>query len=124
MYRLTRRLKFDAAHLIPNHPGKCARLHGHTYFVDVELAGPDLDELGILVDFGTIKDVCEPLLPDHQYLNDVLPHVPSTAEGLSKYFFTVFREKLPLLTAVTVHEGPNSWCRFEGPPAASGVASA
>jgi 6-pyruvoyltetrahydropterin/6-carboxytetrahydropterin synthase len=116
MYRLTRRLKFDAAHVIPGHSGKCARLHGHTYYVDVELLGDTLDDLGILVDFGTVKEVVEPLLPDHQYLNEVLPAgVPTTAEGLSKYFYEQFRAKLPQLVAVTVHEGPNSWCRFEGP---------
>src|SRR5690606_20696723 len=97
------------------HPGKCSRLHGHTYFVDVEVAGESLDEIGILVDFGTIKAICEPLLPDHQVINEVLPHVPSTAEGLSKYFYTEFRARIPQVVAVTVHEGPNSWCRFEGP---------
>lgn len=117
MYRVTRRLKFDAAHVIPNHPGQCSRLHGHTYFVDVEVTGDSLDELGILVDFGTIKEVCEPLLPDHQFINEVLPDVPSTAEGLSKHFFEQFQAQIPQITAVTVHEGPNSWCRFEGPRA-------
>src|SRR5690348_9471038 len=117
MFRLTRRLKFDAAHRIPGHPGKCDRLHGHTYFVDIELTGDQLDNLGILEDFGTVKSVCKPLLPDHQYLNDVLPaDVPTTAEGLSRYFFHLFRPHLPQLTAVTVHEGRDAWCRYEETP--------
>jgi 6-pyruvoyltetrahydropterin/6-carboxytetrahydropterin synthase len=112
MYRLTKRLKFEAAHRIPGHPGKCDRLHGHTYFVDVEVAGSDLDALGILVDFNALKAL-EALLPDHTYLNEELPGVQSTAEGLSRHFFQVFRDRIPQVVAVTVHEGPNSWCRFE-----------
>ena len=112
MFKLTKRLKFDAAHRIPHHPGKCDRLHGHTYYVDVEVGGNDLDELGILIDFGTLKEL-ERLLPDHTYLNESLPGVQTTAEGLSRHFFKEFKAVVPAVLAVTVHEGPNSWCRFE-----------
>lgn len=113
MYKLTKRLKFEAAHRIPGHPGKCDRLHGHTYLVDIEVKGTQLDELGILIDFGVMKEL-EKFLPDHTYLNESLPtDVKTTAEGLSKYFFTCFKARLPEVCAVTVHEGPNSWCRFE-----------
>lgn len=113
MFRVTRRLKFDAAHRISGHPGKCDRLHGHTYLVDVEVMGDRLDHLGILVDFGTIKEVGEGILPDHQYLNEVLPDVPSSAEGLSRYLYERFKSQIPQVVAVTVHEGPDSWCRYE-----------
>lgn len=116
MFRVTRRLKFDAAHRIPGHPGKCDRLHGHTYFVDVEVQGDQLDQLGILVDFGIIKEAGDRLLPDHQYLNEFLPHVPPTAEGLSRYLFERFKAEIPQVVAVTVHEGPHSWCRYEQTP--------
>lgn len=113
MYKLTKRLKFEAAHRIPGHPGKCDRLHGHTYLVDVEVKGTDLDALGILVDFGAMKEL-ESLLPDHTYLNESLPEsVYTTAEGLSQHFYRLFKEQIPQVSAVTVHEGPNSWCRFE-----------
>jgi len=112
MYRLTKRLKFEAAHRIPGHPGKCDRLHGHTYFVDVEVKGTDLDALGILIDFNHLKEL-EALLPDHTYLNETLPGIQTTAEGLSRHFYQVFKARVPEVAAVTVHEGPNSWCRFE-----------
>lgn len=116
MYRLTKRLKFEAAHRIPGHPGKCDRLHGHTYLVDVEVVGEDLDDLGILVDFGHLKEL-EGQLPDHTFLNEVLPSgVPTTAEGLARHFYLEFRRQVPQISAVTVHEGPNSWCRFEEVP--------
>lgn len=112
MYKLTKRLKFEAAHRIVGHPGKCDRLHGHTYYVDVEVRGTDLDELGILIDFNVLKDL-ERLLPDHTYLNESLPDICSTAEGLSQHFYRQFKEIVPAVCAVTIHEGPNSWCRFE-----------
>ncbi len=113
MYKLTKRLKFEAAHRIPGHPGKCHNLHGHTYLVDVEVAGASLDELGILIDFNRLKEL-EKLLPDHTYLNESLPEgTATTAEGLSAYFFRRFKGEIPQLVSVTVHEGPNSWCRFE-----------
>lgn len=112
MYRLTKRLKFEAAHFIPDYPGKCARMHGHTYMVDVEVSGEDLDALGILLDFGQLKQL-EELLPDHSVLNESLPGIRSTAEGLARHFYQQFKARLPMVTAVTLHEGPNSWCRFE-----------
>ena len=28
---------FEAAHWLPHHPGKCWKLHGHTWTVEVEL---------------------------------------------------------------------------------------
>ncbi|HEY9765856.1 MAG TPA: 6-carboxytetrahydropterin synthase [Chroococcales cyanobacterium] len=118
MYRLTKRLQFEAAHRIPDYPGKCRNLHGHTYFVDVEVCGEDLDRLGILLDFNEIAKLKE-ILPDHSLLNESLPEgVNTTTEGLSRYLFGCFREALRevpriSLSAVTVHEGPNSWCRFE-----------
>lgn len=112
MFRLTKRLAFEAAHHIPDYPGKCARMHGHSYLVDVEVQGEDLDALGILIDFNHLKALKE-LLPDHTVLNDSLPGVPSTAEGLSRHFYQAFKSRIPAISAVTVHEGPNSWCRFE-----------
>ncbi len=49
----------DAAHRVVGHQGKCARLHGHTYRFEVWLRGYDLDELGMLIDFGYVKDVLD-----------------------------------------------------------------
>ena len=47
--------KFDSAHRLYRYEGKCANLHGHTYVAEVELTGNQINELGILVDFGDIK---------------------------------------------------------------------
>ncbi len=69
---VVKRFVFDAAHRIPKHPGKCKNLHGHTYFLDVGVSG-DVDEAGMIFDFGDLKSVISPLIEkfDHAYLNDI-----------------------------------------------------
>lgn len=53
---VTRQFRFEAAHRLLGHKGKCARLHGHSYVATVVLSGRGLDEHGMLVDFGDMKD--------------------------------------------------------------------
>lgn len=54
---ITKQLGFDAAHRLLNHEGKCRNLHGHRYELALTVAGPKLDEVGRVVDFGVIKSV-------------------------------------------------------------------
>jgi len=46
---------FASAHILPG-MGKCERLHGHNYYVTVELCGT-ADEKGAIIDFNTINPV-------------------------------------------------------------------
>jgi len=91
MYDLMIRGHFDAAHALHGYPGECCKLHGHTWDIEVVVRGHELDEVGIVYDFKTLKDdlaaVLEPL--DHAYLNDVPPFdaVNPTAENLSRHLF-------------------------------------
>lgn len=100
---VTRSFTFDAAHVLPWHPGKCSRLHGHTYRVDVSITGP-VDRHGIVVDFGDIKTavaaVIDPL--DHTLLNDVLDN--PTAERLALHILAALRESSLPAAAVRVWE--------------------
>lgn len=70
----------DASHVIPGHPGKCARLHGHTYRFEVWISGPVSGPDGMLVDFYEIKRQIDEW--DHRHLNDIVDFVP-TAELLA-----------------------------------------
>lgn len=88
---VTRAFTFDAAHVLPWHPGKCSRLHGHTYRLEVSITGP-LDSSGVVVDFGDIKKavataVMEPL--DHTLLNDTVEN--PTAERLALHILEQLR---------------------------------
>ena len=83
MYTLIVHASFEAAHDIPGHKGKCARLHGHSYKVEAEFSGTELDSIGMLCDFTDLKAVLNEFLPDHTYLNDIMPF-STTAENVSR----------------------------------------
>jgi 6-pyruvoyltetrahydropterin/6-carboxytetrahydropterin synthase len=55
MYRVTRELEFCYGHRLLGHPGKCAHLHGHNARVVLTLAASDLDALGMVADFQSIR---------------------------------------------------------------------
>jgi len=70
----------DSSHVIPDHPGKCARMHGHTYRFQVWVSGPVDEASGMLVDFFDLKQAIDAW--DHRHLNDEVDFVP-TAELLA-----------------------------------------
>jgi 6-pyruvoyltetrahydropterin/6-carboxytetrahydropterin synthase len=81
--RIRKQFTFEAAHVLPHHDGKCSRLHGHSYRLDVSLEG-DLQTTGpaqgMVVDFDALSGivrggVIEEL--DHRSLNDVIENPTS-----------------------------------------------
>ncbi|MDI4647140.1 6-carboxytetrahydropterin synthase QueD [Cohnella hashimotonis] len=69
-YELNKDLQLAAAHFVPAEAaGKCSQVHGHTYFVNVTVAGDMLDETGFLVNFSDIKTLIHARF-DHTLLND------------------------------------------------------
>lgn len=118
MYTLKVEGAFEAAHRVVNYPGKCDRLHGHNWKVEALVAGTELDELGMLVDFKAIKGALKAALDrfDHRFLNELEPFstgVNPTAENLARIIFEEL-EKSPVfvrdsnLAAITVYETPTS----------------
>src|SRR4051812_43083019 len=84
--QVTKAFSFDAAHQLPWHEGKCRQLHGHTYRLEVSVAGP-VDENGIVVDFDDLSTVVKRSIVskfDHQFLNDYFAN--PTAELLALEF--------------------------------------
>jgi 6-pyruvoyltetrahydropterin/6-carboxytetrahydropterin synthase len=108
--------RFDAAHALRGYAGKCARLHGHGYRVQVCLQGDGLDELGMLVDFRLVKEACHQVVDelDHRCLNDVAPFDEDnpTCENLARHLHERLADALnnarARVTAVTVWETPTS----------------
>ena len=76
--QIRRRFRFEAAHVLPHHLGRCARMHGHSYRLEVAVRGPLRDEgpaQGMVVDFEDIKSVVRERVVDvldHRTLNDVV----------------------------------------------------
>lgn len=56
MISCTRIFRFEAAHRLYGHQGRCQFLHGHSYKVEVTVTAPGLDELGMVVDFGNLEE--------------------------------------------------------------------
>lgn len=86
--KVTKSFTFDAAHFLPNYYGKCERMHGHTYQLEVTVEGP-IGENGLVIDFVILKKmVKEKVLDklDHQIINDVM-EVPS-AENVAVWIWS------------------------------------
>lgn len=83
--------KFSAAHQLPGYEGDCARLHGHTWAVEFIIEGP-VKESGMVEDFKVLKKLLDGCLPDHRFLNDIVPN--PTAENLVSYIFEAARAVL------------------------------
>jgi len=58
---------FETAHRLsaPGSPPKCMSIHGHSWWVRVDIAGPRIDEAGILVEFGAFKRAWRGWLDNH-----------------------------------------------------------
>ena len=91
MYELTVTGHFDAAHALRGYEGECRLLHGHTWDVEVTVAGERLDEIGIVYDFKALKADLSAVLEsyDHAYLNEVEPFdgISPTAENLARVIY-------------------------------------
>lgn len=118
MAAIGKQFTFDAAHMLPNHSGKCANLHGHTYRVELVVTGAvretdGASDEGMVVDFAVLSKAWKRLhgQVDHAFLNDVLPddYQPTTAENLAIYIADQLRESVPQLASVRVWETPTSW---------------
>ncbi len=107
--RLTCSFTFEAAHRLPWHPGKCAGLHGHSYRLDVTVAGP-LDDNGIVMDFDDLHAVVHRQVIDqwdHSDLNTVLDN--PTAELLANRAWDLLAEAGIPLVGIRLWETPQSW---------------
>jgi len=108
----------ESAHRLPNVPAghKCARVHGHSFRVEVHVQGPLDAHLGWVMDFADVKAAFEPLYQqlDHRYLNDVPGLENPTSENLARWIWQRLRPALPQLSAIVVHETCTSGARYTG----------
>jgi queuosine biosynthesis protein QueD len=67
---LRKTFRFEASHLLPKHPGKCSRLHGHSWVLHVETEGKVNQDTGLVMDYGEISAAVKPLVDDldHRHL--------------------------------------------------------
>lgn len=125
MFTIGKTFTFEAAHWLPGLPDghKCARQHGHSYTVEVELCSEELTPPGFVVDFGDLAPLKRHLDErfDHQQLNEVAEVAP-TSENLARLIFDWCCSNLELpagamVAAVRVKETAGTWARYEPTPA-------
>ena len=89
MYEVMIRSRFAAAHHLRGYAGQCESLHGHNWLVEVGVAGPDLDPIGMLLDFKLLKQRVKACLQelDHTLLNDheAFKERNPTSENLARW---------------------------------------
>lgn len=108
----------EAAHRLPNVPPghKCARLHGHSFRIELHVSGELDPHLGWVMDFADLKAAFKPVYDrlDHHYLNDIEGLENPTSERLAQWIWEQMKPLVPLLSAVVVHETCSARSRYEG----------
>ncbi|MGE5183485.1 MAG: 6-carboxytetrahydropterin synthase QueD [Acidobacteriota bacterium] len=116
--RLERSYRFEAAHFLPKVPAghKCARMHGHSYLIEVAIEGEVDPGRGWVIDFADIDEAAMPLVRqlDHQILNEIDGLANPTSELLAAWWWQRLGKTLPGLVEICVSETPTSRCRYRG----------
>ncbi|HEV7857411.1 MAG TPA: 6-carboxytetrahydropterin synthase QueD [Pyrinomonadaceae bacterium] len=81
---------FSSAHQLRGYKGKCENLHGHNYKIEIYARGSELDNIGLLVDFGELKTAADEVVQylDHRNINELPPfdeELNPSAENLARY---------------------------------------
>ncbi|PJC54320.1 MAG: 6-carboxytetrahydropterin synthase QueD [Candidatus Levybacteria bacterium CG_4_9_14_0_2_um_filter_35_21] len=108
---ITKEFRFDAAHQLLNYNGPCANLHGHTYKLQVSVAGI-VQKSGMVMDFGDLKNIVnEKVISklDHTFINKII--IQSTAENITLWIWNQLEEFLPL-QKITLWETPTSFVEY------------
>ena len=108
--------RFCAAHRLPLHPGRCQRLHGHSYRMQVVVSGNPDGRSGMVVDFYEVEAAVEPVVQalDGTCLNEVL--MTPTAEAISVYLWRRIVPHLPGLSELRLFETDDCHVVYRGEP--------
>ena len=111
---------FAASHILHGYDGPCSRLHGHNWFVEVEVQAKALNDIGIAIDFKDIKAATKQITDglDHYHLNDLAPfkEMNPTAENIVRYIHGALSSNLNSqdvhVKAVTLWETDRASVRY------------
>lgn len=98
MYELKIVSEFAAAHQLRGFDGKCEKLHGHNWMIEVYVTGNTLGKDGLLIDFrlikqGTVKALSE---LDHKFLNELEPfkEINPSSENIACHIYKSIEKEL------------------------------
>lgn len=113
---------FSSAHQLRGYKGKCENLHGHNYKVEIFARGRELDNIGLLIDFGDLKSAADEIVNylDHRNINELPPfdeELNPSAENLARYFLERIGEQVGdervHIYKVRVYETPTSVATYQ-----------
>lgn len=116
MYEITIESQFSGAHQLRGYKGKCEKLHGHNWKVQVTVSAERLNELDMVMDFHELKKITNEVLStlDHSFLNEVFPftEINPSSENIAKWLYDSIKKKIAdrdvTISSVTVWETETS----------------
>ena len=118
MFEVSVEETFSAGHALRGYKGKCENVHGHNYRVQVSIMGPELDSIGLLVDFGDVKKAIRGVVArlDHQFINDLAPFdiVNPSAENIAIWIWDRLQGTGLPLREIQVFETPGCFVIYRG----------
>ena len=120
MYTIKVQSHFSAAHNLRGYQGRCEKLHGHNWKVEVEITAEKLNKLGMVCDFKLARQKLNKALAglDHGYLNKLAYFKKNnpTSEKIAEYIYNklkkIIREEGIILRKVSVWETEDSQASF------------
>jgi 6-pyruvoyltetrahydropterin/6-carboxytetrahydropterin synthase len=98
VYELKIITQMAAAHQLREFEGKCEKLHGHNWKIEVCVAGQNLAHNGILIDFKLIKEAAHKVVHDldHSFLNELewFKSLNPSSENIARYIFQSLSKEL------------------------------
>jgi len=116
MFELTIETSFSAAHQLRGYKGRCERLHGHNWKIQVHVTAERLNEIDIAIDFQELRRLTEEVIAplDHSILNEIFPFTEKnpSSENIAKWIYDSLKKKINddniQLSGVTVWESEMS----------------
>ncbi len=115
---LFREFTIEAGRYLPNlkqeHP--CARMHGHTFVVQIHITGEVEEEKGWIMDFHELDNKLNEVrkMLDHKVLNEIPGLENPTTELLARWLWERLIDGLPGLSRIVIQENPYSGCIYTG----------
>ncbi len=90
---------FSSAHQLRGYKGKCENLHGHNYKIEIFARGEELNNIGLLIDFGDLKLAADEIVNylDHRNINELPPfdeELNPSAENLARYILEYIASRI------------------------------
>jgi queuosine biosynthesis protein QueD len=114
---LAKQFRFESAHHLPHHQGKCLNPHGHSYRLRVALEVSVDPVTGMGCDFADLDAVVQERVvarADHRDLNDFIPN--PTAENICRWIWGELEAAVPgRLAEIELYETEDCSCLYRGP---------